>query len=949
MKKINFTILTVAFLMLSLVNAQENIKKSIKCIQGKNLKHTDVKKIKKVNTSLDVERKDYVPHYNLNEKYIIKFEKDDNEIIRFLNQNGISYEFKEKEFIMDNSSLSLLKNIGVRYKIIGNELTYSNKNKEKPTSISNNVKDDYWNGSNTNDIDIPDNGYAYSVLHCDMYGTITNVKYDIRVYHEWVSDLEIRIYYYNEYVTEVVIWDNWGGEEDEGYDDDYWNDHDIEFDWRETSAFNGMEMQGNWYLDCYDQAAGDVGYIDWFKLKVYYCTVPNTPTGVTASDGTYCDEVHMDWNDVSGATYYKIYKGSSCGTYLGQVTGSACTITNASSSNTKYCVTACNDCGCSSASSNYGYAKTTPSTPTGVSASDGTYCDKVRITWNSVSGATSYDVYRSSTFLTNTSSTSCDDYGASTSSTTYKVYAKNSCGTSSSYGSDSGYKKDVPSTPTGVSATDGTYCDKVRITWNSVSGATKYIIKRDGSTLSNNCTSTSFDNNNPTPGQTYNYCVYAGNDCGWSGSACDNGYKKDVPSTPTGVTASNGTYCNKVQITWDNVSGATKYKITRDGTTLTESCTSTSYDDNDAIPGQTYNYCVYAGNDCGWSGSACDDGYKKDVPSTPTDVSASDDNSNKVTITWDNVSEATKYKITRDGTTLTESCTSTPYDDNDATSGQTYNYCVYAGNDCGWSGSACDDGIRPYITYTLSLTKDGNGDGQIKVNSSIHNLPYSETFDSGTSVSLEAVSSSGSSFTSWSNDLSGSTNPTSITMNSNKNVVVNFNSDPNTYTLSLTKGGDGDGQIKVNSSTHNLPYSETFDSGTSVSLEAVSSSGSSFTGWSGDLSGSTNPTSITMNEDKAIIVGLVTGIWSVDNEKFNIKIYPNPATNTINIVFEDKSYKDINVSLLNTQGQVVSVIEKDKLVSDNLQLDLSECSNGIYYLYIQTDKGAIIRKVSVMK
>ncbi|MCK4664455.1 MAG: T9SS type A sorting domain-containing protein, partial [Bacteroidales bacterium] len=252
-------------------------------------------------------------------------------------------------------------------------------------------------------------------------------------------------------------------------------------------------------------------------------------------------------------------------------------------------------------------------------------------------------------------------------------------------------------------------------------------------------------------------------------------------------------------------------------------------------------------------------------------------------------------------------------------------------------------------TYTLSLIKGGDGDGQIKVNSSNHNLPYSETFDSGTSVSLEAVSSSGSSFTSWSNDLSGSTNPTSITMNSNKNVVVNFNSDPNTYTLSLTKGGDGDGQIKVNSSTHNLPYSETFDSGTSVSLEAVSSSGSSFTGWSGDLSGSTNPTSITMNEDKAIIVGLVTGIWSVDNEKFNIKIYPNPATNTINIVFEDKSYKDINVSLLNTQGQVVSVIEKDKLVSDNLQLDLSECSNGIYYLYIQTDKGAIIRKVSVMK
>ena len=48
--------------------------------------------------------------------------------------------------------------------------------------------------------------------------------------------------------------------------------------------------------------------------------------------------------------------------------------------------------------------------PTGVAASDGTYADKVRVTWNSVAGATSYLVYRS---LTN-SSASASQVGSST-------------------------------------------------------------------------------------------------------------------------------------------------------------------------------------------------------------------------------------------------------------------------------------------------------------------------------------------------------------------------------------------------------------------------------------------------------------------------------------------------------------------------------------------------------
>jgi hypothetical protein len=69
-----------------------------------------------------------------------------------------------------------------------------------------------------------------------------------------------------------------------------------------------------------------------------------------------------------------------------------------------------------------------PGTPTNVSATDGTYTDKVRITWDDVTGEDSYDLYRCLTTSTDscslinspmTNSTSYDDNGASADGTVY--------------------------------------------------------------------------------------------------------------------------------------------------------------------------------------------------------------------------------------------------------------------------------------------------------------------------------------------------------------------------------------------------------------------------------------------------------------------------------------------------------------------------------------------------
>jgi hypothetical protein len=89
-----------------------------------------------------------------------------------------------------------------------------------------------------------------------------------------------------------------------------------------------------------------------------------------------------------------------------------------------------------------------PPPPLNVQASDGTYDDKVRITWNSVAGATSYEIYRASSSggsksnLGEVSGTAFDDTLASP-GTTYYYWAKacNSFGCSNEYSSyNSGWR-----------------------------------------------------------------------------------------------------------------------------------------------------------------------------------------------------------------------------------------------------------------------------------------------------------------------------------------------------------------------------------------------------------------------------------------------------------------------------------------------------------------------------
>jgi uncharacterized repeat protein (TIGR02543 family) len=138
------------------------------------------------------------------------------------------------------------------------------------------------------------------------------------------------------------------------------------------------------------------------------------------------------------------------------------------------------------------------------------------------------------------------------------------------------------------------------------------------------------------------------------------------------------------------------------------------------------------------------------------------------------------------------------------------------------------------IEYTLTVNVTGSG--------TVTRDPDQATYHYGDVVQLTAVPATGWAFSAWSGDLTGSTNPTNITINGNKTVTATFTQIEYTLTVNVV----GNGSVTKN------PNQATYHYGDVVQLTAVPAAGSSFSAWSGDLIGSTNPTDITINGNKTV-------------------------------------------------------------------------------------------------
>jgi hypothetical protein len=146
----------------------------------------------------------------------------------------------------------------------------------------------------------------------------------------------------------------------------------------------------------------------------------------------------------------------------------------------------------------------------------------------------------------------------------------------------------------------------------------------------------------------------------------------------------------------------------------------------------------------------------------------------------------------------------------------------------------------PQVPKTLSTSVLPAGAGTINVS------PGGTSFTTDQVVTLIPQPNQHWVFKNWEGDASGTSNPLSVTMSSNKSVVAVFMR--RNYPLTLTMEGEGTVSEKIvfNPSGKDYPHS------TIVELTPVAKQGWLFDSWSGDLTGNEAPKNITIDNPKSV-------------------------------------------------------------------------------------------------
>ncbi len=130
--------------------------------------------------------------------------------------------------------------------------------------------------------------------------------------------------------------------------------------------------------------------------------------------------------------------------------------------------------------------------------------------------------------------------------------------------------------------------------------------------------------------------------------------------------------------------------------------------------------------------------------------------------------------------------------------------------------------------YTLTVVSD---------HGTVTKSPDKLTYHYGEDVTLSATADPGWTFTGWTPSLTGN----KVTINGNTTVTANYSQ--NEYTLTV---------VSDHGTVTKSPDKLTYRYGDVVTLTATPATGWTFGGWSGDLSGSTNPDTITISANKTV-------------------------------------------------------------------------------------------------
>lgn len=214
--------------------------------------------------------------------------------------------------------------------------------------------------------------------------------------------------------------------------------------------------------------------------------------------------------------------------------------------------------------------------------------------------------------------------------------------------------------------------------------------------------------------------------------------------------------------------------------------------------------------------------------------------------------------------------------------------------------------------------------------------PPGGTYEAGTAVTVTAIPDEGFYFDGWGGDFAGiDTASVTVTMDSAINVSVDFAVSPTfTITTNVTNGN-----VVLS------PPGGTYFEGTSVVVHAKPYVGFEFVEWTGDLTGSENPTSIVVDADKnitAVIEEIEAYTLSVSGTNGSVTVSPlkdlyGPGEAVVLIATADADYrfKNWEGDLTGTENPTAIFMNADKnitavfeLIPPSYTLTLGESPNG---------------------
>jgi N-acetylmuramoyl-L-alanine amidase len=273
-------------------------------------------------------------------------------------------------------------------------------------------------------------------------------------------------------------------------------------------------------------------------------------------------------------------------------------------------------------------------------------------------------------------------------------------------------------------------------------------------------------------------------------------------SAPTNFT-SQVTSTTSAFLTWDAVSGASSYQLSRNGQ-IVYTGPNTNFSDTALAKNSTYSYSVmaqYAGTN---SAAANLSLTTPDTLAAPTDLIATD-NAISVGLNWTAVSGATSYQITRNGSVI-GTVTSPMYTDSSAVLGTQYTYTLTATNaiatsqlvsvtltHTGTGGTSTPTSGTPIPTGgTAGLTSMSINNGSIPA--TVSGTVYSVTVDSSiNSVLVNFTTINPTDKVKFNGlDVFGGLTAATVGVGSNYYAITVLSADSTvqkTYTLSITRVG----------------------------------------------------------------------------------------------------------------------------------------------------------------